>query len=148
MSISLWIKDGFEISTDIARVDKDWLLGTLAKSYWAAENTPDTIWKSIINSRPYGVYAADGHQVGFARLATDMARFAWVSDVLIDPAARGHGLGKWLMDTMTSDPELETVHLWMLGTDDAHGLYEQYGFEHTAKSAIGDQFMHMRREKR
>jgi len=148
MSISLWIKDGFEISTDIERLNRDWLLQALSETYWAAENIPETIWNSIVNSRPYGVYSADGHQVGFARLVTDMARFAWLSDVIIDPAARGNGLGKWLVDTMTSDPALETVHLWMLGTDDAHGLYEQYGFAHTAKSEMVDQFMHRRREKR
>lgn len=148
MSISLWIKDGFEISTDPERLDRDWLLAGLKETYWAAENQPETIWNSIVNSRPYGLYTADGHQVGFARLVTDMARFAWVSDILISPKVRGRGLGKWLMDTMTSDPALATVHLWMLGTDDAHGLYEQYGFVHTARSEMADQFMHLRREKK
>lgn len=148
MPIRLWIKDGFEISTDLGRVDRDWLLSALKETYWATENQPETIWKSIEKSRSYGLYAADGHQVGFARLVTDMARFAWVSDVLISPTVRGHGLGKWLMETMTSDPALTTVHLWMLGTDDAHGLYEQYGFVHTARSEMANQFMHLRREKK
>lgn len=147
MSISLWIKDGFEISTDIERLNRDWLLAALQETYWARENSSEVLWKSIVNARAYGIYGPNGAQVGFARAVTDMARFAWISDVIIDPTARGNGLGKWLMDTMTSDPALATVHLWMLGTDDAHGLYEQYGFEHTAKSSIGDQFMHLRRKK-
>ncbi|HBM88785.1 MAG TPA: N-acetyltransferase, partial [Rhodobiaceae bacterium] len=60
---------------------------------------------------------------------------------------RGRGLGKWLMETMVSDPALKTVHLWTLATDDAHGLYEKSGFEVTAQSALADQFMHLKRQK-
>lgn len=148
MSISLWIKDDFEISTDPERLDRDWLLKALHETYWARANSPEVLWKSIENARVYGVYGQDGAQVGFARAVTDMTRFAWVSDVIIDPSARGHGLGKWLMETMTGDPALETVHLWTLATDDAHGLYEQYGFTLSANTGLGAQFMHRMREKR
>lgn len=147
MSISTWKHDGFEISTDLARLDKDWVLGALAKTYWAAENTPETLWSSIQHARGYGIYAADRAQVGFARAVTDMARFAWISDVVIDDAARGRGLGKWLIETMVNDPALKTVHLWTLATDDAHGLYEKSGFEVTAQSALAEQFMHLKRQK-
>ncbi len=148
MPTSLWKRDEFEISTDKDRLDRSWLLKALQATYWAKENTPETLWASIENARGYGVYTSDGAQVGFARVVTDMARFAWVSDVVVDPGARGLGLGKWLMETMTGDPALETVHLWMLGTDDAHGLYTQYGFEKSASSSVADQFMHLRRAKK
>lgn len=147
MPVSLWKNERFEISTDLTRLDRNWLLKGLQATYWAKENTGETLWASIENARGYGVYTADGAQVGFARVVTDMARFAWISDVLIDPSVRGSGLGKWLMETMTTDPVLATVHLWTLGTDDAHGLYEQFGFEKTATSSMADQFMHMRRAK-
>lgn len=147
MSISTWKRDGFEISTDLERLDKSWLLGALAKTYWAAENTPETLWNSVQHARGYGIYGPDGAQVGFARAVTDMARFAWISDVVIDDEARGRGLGKWLMETMVSDPALKTVHLWTLATDDAHGLYEKSGFELTAQSALAEQFMHLKRQK-
>ena len=89
MSISTWKHEGFEISTDLARLDKDWLLGALAKTYWAAENTPETLWNSIQHARGYGIYGPDGAQVGFARAVTDMARFAWIWTLATDDA---HGL--------------------------------------------------------
>lgn len=146
MSISTWKHDGFEISTDLARVDKDWLLGTLAKTYWASGNTPETLWTSQENSRVYGLYGADGGQVGFARVVTDMARFAWLSDVLVDPKLQGQGLGKWLMDVVTGDPALAKINRWMLGTNDAHGLYEQYGFVRIV-GLEADKVMVLRREK-
>ena len=146
MSISLWIKDGFEISTDIARVDKDWLLGTLAKTYWANGNTPETLWASQENSRIYGLYDPDGAQVGFSRVVTDMARFAWLSDVLVDPKLQGQGLGKWLMQVVTDDPALSKINRWMLGTNDAHGLYEQFGFERIVEPET-DKVMVLRRKK-
>lgn len=146
MSINTWKRDGFEISTDLARVDKDWLLGTLAKTYWASGNTPETLWTSQENSRVYGLYGADGGQVGFARVVTDMARFAWLSDVLVDPKFQGQGLGKWLMEVVTGDPALAKINRWMLGTNDAHGLYEQYGFERIV-GLEADKVMVLRREK-
>lgn len=146
MSISTWKRDGFEISTDLGRVDKDWLLGTLAKTYWASGNTPETLWTSQKNSRVYGLYDADGGQVGFARVVTDMARFAWLSDVLVDPKLQGQGHGKWLMEVVTGDPALAKINRWMLGTNDAHGLYEQYGFERIV-GLEADKVMVLRREK-
>jgi len=146
MPISTWKRKAFEISTDLDRVDKDWLLGTLAQTYWASGNTPETLWASQENSRIYGLYAADGGQVGFARVVTDMARFAWLSDVLVDPKLQGQGLGKWLMETVTNDPALSKVNRWMLGTNDAHGLYEQFGFE-LIPSAEAKKVMVLRREK-
>ncbi|MEQ9518722.1 MAG: GNAT family N-acetyltransferase [Parvibaculum sp.] len=147
MCISVWKRDDFEISTDLDRLNKSWLVAALKATYWAAPNSPETIWKSIVNSNPYGIYSESGDQVGFARLVTDTARFAWVSDVVMDPAMRGRGLGKWLMETMVNDPAFSTVHLWMLATDDAHGLYEQYGFKRSEATELRSQIMHLSRTK-
>ncbi len=146
MPVNIWKHEGFEISTDLDRVDKDWLLGTLAKTYWASGNTPEALWTSQENSRIYGLYDGAGAQVGFARVVTDMARFAWLSDVLVDPKLQGQGLGKWLMEVVTNDPALAKINRWMLGTNDAHGLYEQYGFERIV-GLEADKVMVLRREK-
>ena len=147
MTISSWKKSVFEISTDIERLNKDWVVNGLRETYWAADDSPEKLWLSIENARNYGLYTDTGVQVGFTRVVTDMTRFAWVSDVLVDPIARGMGLGKWLMQTITTDPALASVHLWTLGTNDAHGLYEQFGFERSSVSEAADQFMHLRRAK-
>tara|TARA_R100000656_G_scaffold29790_3_gene26117 strand:+ start:36 stop:482 length:447 start_codon:yes stop_codon:yes gene_type:complete len=148
MSVNTWKRGQFEVSTDSGRLDRKWLVSSLKKTYWAAANQPETILKSIDNSDVYGIYNENKHQVGFARLVTDRARFAWVSDVLIDPAFRRYGLGKWLIQTIVEDPQFETVHLWMLATDDAHGLYEQSGFIRSEMSDLREQLMHLSRPKR
>ena len=75
----------------------------------------------------FGVYKGD-KQVGFARVVTDCTIYAYILDVFILEKERGNGLGKWLMKCIMSHPELRDVHRWMLGTEDAHGLYEQHGF--------------------
>lgn len=125
-----WHRDGYVISREFSRLDRDWLLNRLLGTYWARQQTPQTLWDSFEQSRCYGLYEeGSGRQVGFARAVTDGARFAWISDVFVDPSQRGRALGKWLMQTITEDPELQRIHLWMLATDDAHGLYEQSGFQ-------------------
>ena len=83
--------------------------------------------KSIANSLCFGVYF-EGNQVGFARLATDKATFAYLADVFILDEHRGKGLSKWLMATIHAHPELQGLRRWLLGTRDAHGLYEQFGW--------------------
>ncbi|MGK2739791.1 GNAT family N-acetyltransferase [Tepidicaulis sp. LMO-SS28] len=129
MSISLWKRDGFEVSTDPSRLDKAFILRELAKTYWAAESSPENLWLSISNSRIYGLYGPDGAQIGFARAVTDLARFAWLGDVFICDAHKRRGLGKWLVEVIIGDPALATVARWMLATDDAHELYTRFGFE-------------------
>lgn len=128
MNTSLWERDGFEVSTDPSRLDKAFILRELAQTYWAAKSSPENLLLSISNSRIYGLYGPDGAQIGFARAVTDMARFAWLGDVFICDAHKGRGLGKWLIEVIIADPELVTVNRWMLATDDAHGLYTQFGF--------------------
>src|SRR6185503_6229290 len=86
----------FTISTDKARLDLDIIHGFLNTSYWAAGRSVETIKRSIENSISFGVYKGD-QQVGFARVITDYATFAWIADVFIVESVRGQGLGKWLM---------------------------------------------------
>lgn len=115
------------ISTDPALLNIDVVCDFLRRSYWAADRPRDVIERSLRNSLVFGVY--DGaRQVGVARLITDFATWAWLEDVFIDEAYRGQGIGKWLIATILSYPDLQGVHHIMLATRDAHGLYRQFGF--------------------
>lgn len=126
--ISSWSRHGFEITTDKSRLDRDSILKMLGATYWARDVSPETLWKSIENSRSYGLYSPDGEQAGFGRMVTDFARFAWMSDVYILPVHRGNALGKWIVETMVNDPALSEVSRILLSTNDAHSLYERFGF--------------------
>lgn len=120
-------RDGFEIDTDAKRLDLPRILGWLRGSYWAGDIAADRLALSFENSAVWGVYGVAA-QVGFARAVTDYARFAFLSDVWIDEAARGNGLGTWMVDAILNDPRMVKVTNWTLGTRDAHGLYEKFGF--------------------
>ena len=89
----------------------------------------EVVERSIANSICFGVYAPGGEQVGFARVVTDRATFAWLADVYIEAAHRGHGLGKRLVATVLEHPDLQGLRRWMLGTADAHELYRRFGFD-------------------
>jgi GNAT superfamily N-acetyltransferase len=116
------------ISTDPARLDHDFITRSLATTYWAAGRPREVIEKSIASSLCFGAYVADTkEQVGFARVVTDRATFAWICDVFVANSHRGRGLGKRLMDEVVSHPDLATTKMY-LGTKDAHGLYERFGF--------------------
>ncbi len=128
-----WQRGEYVISTDKPRIDLDAVHDFLAnRSYWAKGRTLETIQRSIDNSVVFGLYAQDStgasRQVGFARVVTDYATFAWLCDVFVSEASRGHGLGKWLIECVVSHPELQNLKRWLLATRDAHGLYAQYGF--------------------
>jgi GNAT superfamily N-acetyltransferase len=123
-----WRRGDYVISTDPSLLDLDAVQGFLRRSYWAAERPLETISRSINGSLNFGLYAKDRRQVGFARVVTDFATFAWLCDVFIDEAHRGRGLGVWLIETVVGHPELDCLRLWMLGTRDAHSLYEKAGF--------------------
>ena len=99
----------------------------LAQSYWAAGIPIDTVEKSLRNSLCFALL--DGpRQIGFARVISDRATIAYLGDVFVLPDYRGRGLAKWLMTCVVSHPELQGLRRWMLGTRDAHGLYEKFGF--------------------
>jgi GNAT superfamily N-acetyltransferase len=124
-----WRQGVYSISTDRARLDLEVIHDYLSKeSYWATGRSMETIKRSIENSVAFGVYKGT-EQVGFARVITDYATFAWLADVFILDAARGQGLGKWLVEVILAHPELQGFRRWVLATKDAHELYSRFGFE-------------------
>jgi len=123
-----WERGDYLISTDRSRLDIELVHNFLSKTaYWAVGRTRDVVQRSIENSLSFGVYKEDD-QVGFARVVTDYATFAWIADVFVLPEHRGHGLSKWLMEVMLSHPQLQGFRRWVLATKDAHTLYERFGF--------------------
>lgn len=121
-------KENYFISTDVSKLNVDMIHHFLCEeSYWAKGISKAVVEKSIANSLCFGVYFESG-QVGFARLVTDKATFAYLGDVFILPAYRGKGLSKFLMQAIHAHPELQNLRRWWLGTKDAHGLYEQFGW--------------------
>lgn len=121
-------RGAYEISSDRARLDLTATHHYLAgSSYWAQGIPLATLRRAVQNSLPFGVYH-EGAQVGFARVVTDYAVFAYVADVYVLEAHRGHGLSKWLMEVIAEDPRLGGFRRWMLATRDAHGLYASTGF--------------------
>ena len=121
-------RDGILISTEPGRLDLDFICRGLKRTYWATTRRRDVIKESIRNSVCFGVYdQAAGTQIGFARVVTDRSTFAWICDVFIDEGYRGRGLGKWLMSCVTAHPDVRNS-MSILGTRDAHGLYEKFGF--------------------
>lgn len=122
-----WHRDEYVISTDKARLDLEAVESFLRASYWAADRPVDTIARSIENSLAFGIYKGKT-QVGFARVVTDCATFAWLADVFVASEHRGRGLGKWLVGVALSHPDVQSVGRWFLATRDAQELYRQYGF--------------------
>lgn len=120
-------RDGYVISTDPALLDLDAIHGYIARSYWAAGIPPETLARAVAHSLCFGLYQ-DRAQVGFARMVTDQATFAYLADVYVLEAHRGRGLGKWLMECVHAHPALQGLRRMMLATRDAHGLYRQYGY--------------------
>jgi GNAT superfamily N-acetyltransferase len=120
--------DGIEISTDPARLDPGAIHAYLSRSYWAAKIPREIVARSIANSLCFGVYDA-GRQVGFARVVTDRATYAYLADVYILESHRGRGLGVRLMEQVMAHPDLQGLRRWGLVTQDAHGLYRKFGFE-------------------
>jgi GNAT superfamily N-acetyltransferase len=119
----------YEISNARERLDVERVHRFLStEAYWSPGVARETVERSIENSMPFGVYLGE-EQVGFARVVTDRATFAWIADVYIEAGHRGHGLGKRLVAAMLGHPELQGLRRWMLGTADAHGLYRQFGFD-------------------
>lgn len=118
----------FTISTDRNRLRIDAIHKFLAEeSYWATERTREQTETAIKNSLPFGVYRGE-NLIGFARVVTDYATFAYLGDVFILEEFRGRGLSLWLMETIINHPDLQNFRRWILATRDAHSLYEKFGF--------------------
>ena len=118
----------YSVSSDPALLDVGFVFSALASTYWAQGRTRETVEESIRASVCFGAYErGSGRQVGFARAVTDGATFTWVCDVIVDPAHRGRGVGKMLLEAVVSHPATRRTRM-VLATRDAHGLYEPFGF--------------------
>jgi len=121
------VKNGFTISTEKEKLDIELIHSFLNRTYWAEGISKETIRRSIEGSLCFGLFEND-KQVGFARMITDKATFAYLADVFIIEEYRGRGLSKWLMGVIMSHPDLQGLRRMILATKDAHGLYKQFGF--------------------
>ena len=117
----------YSISTDRSRLDLELIYQFLTNCYWAEGVPRDIVERSIENSLCFGVFVQD-RQVGFARVVTDYATYAYIGDVFIVDSHRGQGLSKRLMKAISEHPQLQGLRRWSLVTRDAHGLYQQFGF--------------------
>ena len=130
------------ISTDRARIDADGVLALLQASHWGAAMTRHSLQRAIANSLCVGVYDARGSQLAFARAVTDLATYAYLTDVIVDERARGQGLGKWMMRLLLRHPDLQGLRRIALWTRNARGLYEQFGF--STERPAGSTYMEIR----
>ena len=112
----------------------DVIHGFLKEAYWSRGIPRETVARAILGSLCFGLYE-QARQVGFARVVTDRATFAYIGDVFVLPPWRGRGLAVWLMETITAHPELQGLRRWQLATRDAHGLYARFGFVPLAEPA-------------
>ena len=120
-------RDNFTISTDPTRLDADAIAEMLKRAYWAQGRPRERVYRSLANSLVFGL--DDGEkQIGLARIISDYAIFAYLCDVFIQEDYRAQGLGKWLMQTVHSHPDLQGLRRWTLATRDAHSLYSQFGW--------------------
>jgi len=119
----------FTASDDPLRLDMDVIHGFLSRVYWSVGVPREIIERAVRNSLSFGVYDNETRaQVGFGRVVTDRATYAYLADVFILESHRGRGLSKLLMRCITTHPELQDLRRWMLMTRDAHALYTQFGF--------------------
>jgi GNAT superfamily N-acetyltransferase len=120
-------RDDFLISTDRARLNLDLIHGFLTTCYWCEGIPREIVARSIEHSLCFGIYDNHG-QVGFARVISDFATYAYIGDVFVVEGYRGRGLSKWLVHCILRHPQLQGLRRWSLVTGDAHGLYSQFGF--------------------
>jgi len=123
-----WKKDDYLISTNKAKIDIGVVHNYLTQSYWAEGISIEVVKRSIENSLCFAIYRQQ-QLIGFARVISDFATFAYLADVFILPEERGKGLSKWLMEVIVKYPQLQGLRRFTLATKDAHGLYTQFGFK-------------------
>ena len=126
-----YIKGDFYIYNDKKSVNPEVLKTLFSTSYWASERTIEVIEKSIEHSECFSLYHKNC-QIGFARVVTDYSTFGYIADVIIDTHYRGLGLGQWLVEIVVSDIRWKDKFI-LLATDDAHSLYQKYGFKQSDK---------------
>lgn len=125
-----WQRDAYTISTDPALLDLNAMYAYLSRSYWSPGIPREVMERAVRHSLPFGLYDESAHraQVGFARVVTDYASFAYLADVYVLSEYRGHGLGVWLIDCVLNCPALQSLRSFWLATRDAHALYSKFGF--------------------
>lgn len=128
-------KDEYLISTDKSKLQFDVIHGFLSMSYWSPNVPMEIIKRAAEHSLTFGIYKNE-IQVGYARIISDFATFAYLADVFVLESERGKGISKWLMECITQLPDLQELRRWMLATRDAHGLYAQFGFTPLDKPEI------------
>jgi GNAT superfamily N-acetyltransferase len=123
-----WQRGEYTISTDNKRLDIRRIHDFVSnQSYWAKGRAIETVQRALDNSLNFGLYK-NNQLIGFARVVTDYATFAWIADVFVLSEHRDQGLSKWMMEVILSHPELQGFRRWVLATRDAHGLYARFGF--------------------
>jgi GNAT superfamily N-acetyltransferase len=128
MAVMLITKGPYEIDDDPGRLDADAIHAFLRDAYWSAGIPREVVGRAIAGSLNFGLYHG-GAQVGFTRVATDRATFAWVCDVYVLPEHRGRGLAHWLIEAVLAHPELQGLRRIVLATSDAHGVHADVGFK-------------------
>ncbi len=119
----------YTISTDKSRLDIAAIHDFISnRSYWGKGRTLDAVRKSVENSLCFGAYDGEGRLIGFARVVTDLATFAYLMDVFVLEGHRGAGIGKHLVQSVVEHPDLKNIRFWRLDTLKAHGLYRKFGF--------------------
>jgi GNAT superfamily N-acetyltransferase len=122
-----WTRGEFTVSTDPDRIDVDLAHRFLTESYWAEGIPREVVERSIRGALSFGLYYGE-QMVGLARVITDRATFAYLSDVFVIEAYRGRGLATWMIEVVHAHPELQGLRWWLLATRDAHALYRQLGY--------------------
>ena len=120
---------GYYVTDDKSLLDRAYIHQQIANTYWAKNIPLNIMNKAIDNSLCFGVFTHEHQQVGFARMITDKATFAYLADVFIETNHQQRGLAKLLMQTIQAHPDLQNLRRQVLATADAHGLYHQYGFK-------------------
>ena len=132
-----WRRGEYLISTDRGRLDVPAIHAFLTAAYWAEGIPIEIVRRSIEHSLAFGLYHGE-RQIGFARVVTDYATFAYIGDVFVLEGYRGRGLARWLMEVIAAHPRLQGLRNWLLATRDAHVLYRTVGF---APLAIPERWM-------
>ena len=132
------VRNGFRVSCARQELDFDYLFGFLSGAYWHKALTPDRLRRSIEHSIAFGLYSTTSpvRQIGFARVVSDRATFAYLADVFVDADFQGAGLGRWLMGAVHAHPELSGLKRWLLKTRDAQSFYEKLGYREIADSGL------------
>ena len=139
LDVNEYRKGKFLISTDRDKLDFDTIYNFLSESYWAKGIPRAVVVRSIQNSLCFGMFSG-AEQIGFARVISDYATYAYLADVFVVEPYRGRGLAKWLMECIVTHPQLQGLRRWTLATRDAHELYAKFGFKPLAKP---DRFMEL-----